>query len=199
MKLDQGAEAVIIREGDVILKDRVPKSYRHPLLDESLRKTRTRKEAKMLSELGKIGFPSPRLIDSDDKSMRIRMSFQKGAKLRDVFEDDYVRFSQDIGHKLALLHSHKIIHSDLTTSNMILDGEVHFIDFGLSFISDKIEDRAVDLHLLKQAIESKHPKVHTESFEQITRAYLAFAPDNIKVIDRLKVVERRGRYKHKGE
>jgi tRNA A-37 threonylcarbamoyl transferase component Bud32 len=30
------------------------------------------------------------------------------------------------------------------------------IDFGLSFVSDKVEDKAVDLHLFSEAVESKH-------------------------------------------
>ena len=33
-----------------------------------------------------------------------------------------------------------------------------FIDFGLGFHSNRIEDKAVDLHLIKEALEAKHPK-----------------------------------------
>ena len=37
--------------------------------------------------------------------------------------------------------------------------KVFIIDFGLGFISPKIEDKAVDLHLIKQALEAKHFKI----------------------------------------
>ena len=39
---------------------------------------------------------------------------------------------------------------------MIKGDEISFIDFGLSFFSTKVEDKAVDLHLLKRALDSKH-------------------------------------------
>jgi tRNA A-37 threonylcarbamoyl transferase component Bud32 len=35
---------------------------------------------------------------------------------------------------------------------MILKDRIFFIDFGLSFESTKFEDKAVDLHLLRQAL-----------------------------------------------
>ena len=62
-----------------------------------------------------------------------------------------------IGESVARIHQKDIIHGDLTTSNMIFKNEkVFFIDFGLGYISRKIEDKAVDIHLLKQALEAKH-------------------------------------------
>ena len=42
------------------------------------------------------------------------------------------------------------------TNDMIYDKKIYLIDFGLSLYSNKPEDKAVDLHLLKQALESKH-------------------------------------------
>ena len=196
--LDSGAEAIISADATTIKKDRVSKSYRHPVLDKALRQQRTRREAKVLEELKKANFPAPRLIKMDDKSMTIDMSKIDGQKLRDVFEQDHIAFSQEIGKKLAILHSLGVIHADLTTSNMIKGSEIYLIDFGLSFFSTELEDRAVDLHLLNRAIESKHPKVHNESMEAIHRSYIAHNPDNQAVLERLKIVERRGRYKNKG-
>ena len=47
------------------------------------------------------------------------------------------------------------MHGDLTTKNAIIHGDrLVLIDFGLSFISDRLEDRGEDIHLLKQAIKS---------------------------------------------
>ena len=42
---------------------------------------------------------------------------------------------------------------------ILKNGKVYFIDFGLGFFSNKTEDKAVDLHLLKQALESKHYQI----------------------------------------
>lgn len=36
-------------------------------------------------------------------------------------------------------------------------GELYFIDFGLSFMSAKPEDKAVDIYVLKRAFISTHP------------------------------------------
>ena len=59
--IGQGAEATIYLAENVI-KERLVKSYRLKEIDESLRKTRTRKEAKLLEKLQKINFPAPKLI-----------------------------------------------------------------------------------------------------------------------------------------
>jgi len=36
-------------------------------------------------------------------------------------------------------------------------GELYFIDFGLSYMSAKPEDKAVDIYVLKRAFISTHP------------------------------------------
>ena len=98
-------------------------------------------------------------------------------------------------NKVSKLHSHDLIHGDLTTSNVILSGdEVFIIDFGLGFVSKKIEDKAVDLHLLKQALEAKHFENWSELFDNFLQKYEF--NESGEVIERLDVVEKRGRYKH---
>ena len=54
---------------------------------------------------------------------------------------------------------------------MILDKEIKFIDFGLSFFSAKEEDKAVDLHLLRQALESKHHEKWEDCFKAALKGY----------------------------
>ena len=99
---------------------------------------------------------------------------------------------QKLGKQTALLHKNNIIHGDLTTSNTILsEDKLFIIDFGLGFISTKIEDKAVDLHLIKQALEAKHFQNHTDLFTNFLKTY-----KDEEVIKRLEVVEKRGRYKH---
>ena len=78
---------------------------------------------------------------------------------------------------------------------MILkDNKVYFIDFGLGFISNKIEDKAVDLHLLKQALQSKHYKIYEKGFNYILEGYRK-SKNFENTIKRLEKVEKRGRYK----
>ena len=198
-KIGHGAEALILLDKGKILKERISKSYRHSQIDISLRKYRTRREAKILQKLTELGFPSPRLISSCDTNMYIRMEFIKGKKLRDVLDSNPSGFGNILGKLIAILHANDIIHGDLTTSNMIVNDEgLFFIDFGLSFFSKKIEDMAVDLHLLRQALESKHYKCWKECFDSVLGAYLKeLGEKGKKVIVRLSEVEKRGRYKRR--
>ncbi|KAH7101601.1 kinase-like domain-containing protein [Auriculariales sp. MPI-PUGE-AT-0066] len=69
-----------------------------------------------------------------------------------------------IGKEIGKLHLADIVHGDLTTSNMILrdraedtPAELTLIDFGLSFTSTLVEDKAVDLYVLERAFASTHP------------------------------------------
>ena len=73
--------------------------------------------------------------------------------------------------------------------------KIFFIDFGLGFISNKVEDKAVDIHLLKQALEAKHFKNWQVLFEEFLKGYKTSREEN-KVLERLKAVEKRGRYRH---
>jgi TP53 regulating kinase-like protein len=186
MKIALGAEAEIILESGSVIKDRIQKSYRIPEIDLKLRRERTRREAKMLKALP---VPSPRLIESGEFSLT--MEELKGKKLALVLENlDYTRICREVGEGIRRLHDKGIIHGDLTTSNMIFSDKVYFIDFGLSFQSHSLEDKAVDLHLLSQALESKHHSICKECFEQVLESY-----GDKNVIGRLKMVEARGRNK----
>lgn len=192
----QGAEAKIILDRNKIIKDRFIKTYRIKILDDKLRKFRTKREVKILEKLSKIQFPIPKLIGSSNSI--IEMTLIKGKILRDVLENDNcAKLCSEIGVKIGILHNNQIIHSDLTTSNMILKDEIYFIDFGLSFFSHKIEDKAVDLHLLRESLESKHHKICKKCFDNVLIGYCKKATESNKILKRLKIVESRGRYKGK--
>lgn len=195
--IGQGAEAILYKEEDKVLKDRISKDYRQADLDKSLRKARTRREAKVLTKLKEIGVPGPELLNMDDKNMQISMSFINGDKVRDILHKNHIELSKEIGRKVAKLHANNIIHADLTTSNMILDKEIHFIDFGLSFFSTKEEDKAVDLHLLDRALESKHHDIYEECIQAVLEGYKEDYPDAEIVLNRLEKVQLRGRNKKK--
>jgi len=192
--IQQGAEAVISLDNNQITKHRLKKSYRFQVLDEKLRFRRTKSETKIIKKLFNI-IPVPKIIDSDKEN--IFMEFINGKKLSEHLENlDYKTICKQIAENITKIHNQDIVHQDLTTSNMILsnkDNKVYFIDFGLGFHSRKIEDKAVDLHLLQQALEAKHYKIAEECIKIILNNY---KPDNFKlIIKRIKTIEKRGRYK----
>ena len=198
--LAQGAESRLFSDGNHVIKDRFRKTYRIKEIDDRLRKARTKREAKILEKLQKIHFPVPELIQNNGKDT-LKIKYIEGNLLRNLLKNDNcIKLSKEIGEKVAILHNNNIIHHDLTTSNMIFEkekNEIFFIDFGLSFFSTKIEDRAVDLHLLKEALESKHSKIWEKCYKAALGSYAKKAKDSKEVIKRLEVVEKRGRYKHK--
>jgi TP53 regulating kinase-like protein len=191
-EISSGAEAKIFLDNGIIIKDRIRKSYRIPEIDGLLRESRTRKEAKILTKLFKLGI-APKL-EGQDKST-LKMEYIDGIQLKQALESR-PELSENIGTNLTLMHDNNIVHGDLTTSNMILKGEkIYFIDFGLSFTSTKIEDKAVDIHLFKQALESRHFKVMDNAYKNFLKGYNP--KDREKILERLVIVERRGRYKEK--
>lgn len=199
-KIAQGAEAVIWRKNAEIIKERFSKEYRLPQIDESLRKFRTRREAKILGKLEEMNFPAPHLQDFSDKRMSLVMDFLPGEKLRDVLaaEDNFQLLAHELGEKIGKLHQENIIHGDLTTSNMIVHEttkELNFIDFGLSFFSEKVEDKAVDLFLLDRALESKHYQLYPQIFEYVLEGYKETYPDFAAILERFEQVKKRGRNK----
>ena len=190
--IQQGAEAIITLKDNQITKYRVKKSYRLPELDKKLRLRRTKSETKIINKLKKI-IPVPEIFKTDDEN--IFMQYIKGKKLSEHLEKlDYKKLCKQIGENLTKLHNKDIIHGDLTTSNMIYhNNQVFFIDFGLGFHSKKIEDKAVDLHLLKQALNAKHYKIADKCFKIILKNY---KPEKYKlIINRIKTIEKRRRYK----
>jgi TP53 regulating kinase and related kinases len=196
----QGAEATILKQGNSILKQRLTKAYRHPQLDSSLRKFRTRREAKILLRLAEAGFPVPKLITSNDKTMEIHMARLEGPLAVEVLDSDPQAWGIEIGILLAELHNLGITHGDVTTSNMVKcskTGKIHLIDFGLSQFSERDEERAVDLHILFQALEAKHSVVWEPCRDAILESYQKIAKSAPGTLKRLKLVESRGRNKHK--
>ena len=196
--LQRGAEAIILLKGDEIVKRRVKKSYRLDNIDEEIRKLRTRSESKLLLKASKI-IDIPQIKMVDEKNKEISMEFLEGKKLSghlDSFSlDEQKKICRVIGEDIAKLHDADIIHGDLTTSNMILkDEKVFFIDFGLGFSSHKVEDKAVDLHLLRQALEAKHFRHWQSLFAEVKRGYSS-SKNSTSVLEQFEKVEKRGRYK----
>jgi TP53 regulating kinase-like protein len=201
MQIARGAEAVITRDGDVLTKERIRKGYRIMEIDERLRKRRTAMEAKLLRAAGRAGVNTPKILEEDKFSLK--MEYVDGKRVRDILNDGNCdRICEKIGESVGKLHSYDLIHGDLTTSNMIFriegrDIVIYFIDFGLGFISQRAEDRAVDLYLLHEALESTHFTVLEKAWKSVLKAYMEHYSGADKVIKALSKVEKRGRYKER--
>jgi bifunctional N6-L-threonylcarbamoyladenine synthase / protein kinase Bud32 len=185
----QGAEAKIYESGEKIIKDRIKKGYRLPEIDQKLRRTRTRAEARLIRMADRAGISVPKILEVDDKKMKLEIEKISGSKVRDVLTPEMCKL---IGKELLKMHKANIIHGDLTTSNMILRGkEVVLIDFGLAQYSERVEDKAVDIHLFKECLKSKHFDIWLSCWKHFLQYY-----KSKDILKRLEVVERRGKYKH---
>lgn len=194
--LYRGAEATIILQNNKISKKRDIKNYRIEKINNKLIKSRTKKEIKIIKQLEKI-IPVPKILEESKNENEILMSYIPGEKLSEKLDNlkSKLIIAKKIGENLSKMHNLGIIHGDLTTSNMIIDKKnLYFIDFGLSFYSNKTEDKATDLHLIKEALEAKHFKYHKKLFEKILEGYKK-AESYKKILERLNKVEIRGRYK----
>ncbi len=88
------------------------------------------------------------------------------------------------------MHKANVVHGDLTTSNLILKKKVYLIDLGLGDSTQRIEDKAVDLHLFKECLVSKHHNIWEKSWQAFLKGY------KLKnVLARLEIIEKRGKYK----
>jgi len=198
-EISRGAEAVIFLDKDKIIKQRIKKSYRIDFLDNKLRKTRTKRELNLLKKSSGL-VNVPKIISFSDTE--IIMENIKGDKLSDIFdklnETEMEKICLKIGESLGELHNNNIIHNDLTTANILIsNGKIYFIDFGLGFISTKIEDKSYDLHLLKQALKSRHYSRFEKSFSFVIKGYNSVCKEYKLVEERINKIELRGRHKRK--
>lgn len=199
---EKGAEANLYESNwlnhNAFIKERIPKSYRIPEIDHNLRKKRTKKEAKLLSEAKSCGVTTPIIYDINKAIYSLTLQKVDGKMIKDVFEDvsidEIKKISRKIGKDIAKLHNCSIIHGDLTTSNLILkDEKIVFIDFGLGKNSDLVEDKGVDLLVFKKAISGIHYKIASMCFDEILKGY-EIADNYKEIIEKIGEVEGRGRY-----
>ena len=202
MIIRRGAEAEIHLttwlDRQVISKHRVPKSYRLPRLDDSLRIARTKKEAKLITDARRLGISTPIIFDIDLKEHKIIMEFVDGPRVKDIIstlnQDDRREMFRKIGRDIGRLHKNNIVHGDLTTSNILSrDDKLYFIDFSLGDVCEDIESKGVDLHLLMEAFESTHPELLDE-FKFILEGYRDEFKSAPEVEKKVAEIEKRGRY-----
>ncbi len=206
MLIKKGAEANLYLEDwhdhKVIMKQRPPKKYRVPKLDKAIRFYRTIHESQLIHKAKETGVPTPTIFMVDIAKTTIIMEFVEGKQIKQILNDlsseDRQRLCRHIGELIGQLHNHGIIHSDLTTSNMILtpQNKVVFVDFGLSERSKELEAKGVDLHLMKRALQSTHYKHVNECFDAVMDGYTRVVGDDVArdVLKKIREIERRGRY-----
>jgi bifunctional N6-L-threonylcarbamoyladenine synthase / protein kinase Bud32 len=206
----KGAEADIYTGNwinkEVIIKKRVPKTYRIKEIDDKIRKSRTKKEAKLLSDVKRAGVLSPILYDVDLNEKTITMEKIKGKLVKDVLgkiEGSYQKqLSLAIGFNIGLIHQKNIIHGDITSSNIMFDnGRIGFIDFGLGRYSNLIEDKCVDLLVFKKSLQSIDYRISKDIFDNVLDGYISSYNKDIKrnkikakIIKKIADIESRGRY-----
>lgn len=197
----RGAEATI-SPGEflgrrALVKTRPCKEYRHPDLDAHIRSVRTRNEARIIHEARLAGVRTPCIYDIDLKQCSITMELLEGEPVKqflDEHPESAVEVCRKIGRTVAKMHSARICHGDLTTSNMILvDGEIGLIDFSMGCTKAETEDIGVDLRLLERAFTSAHTEL-TEAFDAMMEEYYANIPDPKQVRKKVEDIKNRGRY-----
>lgn len=200
MLIKKGAEADIYLVDwygkKVVSKVRKPKIYRNRILDMEIRTKRTLHEAEMLVNAKRAGVSTPLLYFVDRNNAEIVMQYIKGKLARDLIERDS-SICKDMGVYAAKLHVSNIVHGDLTTSNFIVNGcKPILFDFGLAFHSNKIEDKAVDIRLIKEIMSSAHASVFKEAFDNFIGGYASVTGKvfTSKILAKVREIERRGRY-----
>jgi Kae1-associated kinase Bud32 len=201
--IKRGAEAVLYLDNfenqKVLVKERIKKSYRIDQIDQKLRKERTRKEVKLLTEARKVGVGTPKIFHVDEQNSKIIMEFVDGTRIKELFyttdKKTIEKLCLEIGNQIGKLHSIGIVHGDLTTSNMILkDDKIYFIDFGLGEFSRRIEDQGVDLNLLQEALKSTHFKILNLCWSNILKGYEKEYKNAKQVLMKIEEIEKRARY-----
>jgi N6-L-threonylcarbamoyladenine synthase/protein kinase Bud32 len=205
----RGAEATVTVEeaGDDrrVIKRRVPKSYRHPELDRTLRRDRTVAEARLTSEARRAGVPTPLVYDVDLADATLTLQYVGERDLAAALDE---RPTEAVGRHLARLHGAGVVHGDPTTRNVRVSpdrvegategGEsdrapgTYLIDFGLGYHTGHVEDHAMDLHVFEGSIRATatDPEPLIAAFEA---GYESVGDE--EVLARLRDVADRGRYR----
>ncbi len=128
----------------------------------------------------------------DPTKAEIIMEFVQGQNAKDTLTSD---ICYEIGCYAALLHASNIIHGDLTTSNFLVKETLILLDFGLSYYSERTEDKATDIRLIKEVFTSAHISIR-KAFPCFVEGYASIAgrKNTDKILENVRNIERRGRY-----
>jgi TP53 regulating kinase-like protein len=197
--IKKGAEADIYLTSwygnKAVSKIRTVKPYRHKSLDCEIRKTRTIHEANIMSMSKLAGVRTPFIYFVDPIGAQIIMEFIDGENVKDIITPC---LSAQLGRYTALLHINNIIHNDLTTSNFIRfkKKQLVLLDFGLSYYSERLEDKAVDIRLIKEVFYSLHFSISDRAFKNFLNGYSMVVGEKKTgmILEKVLEIEQRGRY-----
>ncbi|MCL5430139.1 MAG: Kae1-associated serine/threonine protein kinase [Candidatus Marsarchaeota archaeon] len=196
-KISEGAEAEIydakVLGRSAILKYRIEKGYRTRPLDYRIRSERTKSEAKIMARASARGAMVPKVLLIDGYGIYIEKL--DGAMLNammDRFEkqkEKMRKILEEAGKQLGMLHNADIVHGDYTPANILVtpEGVVYVIDFGLAEITNSVEEKALDLLLMKRSISKTLYPIFEDSYRKSHG-------DSKSVLLKLGDIERRGRY-----
>jgi len=200
----------VFGDRDCVVKTRPVKKYRLPELDKKLSASRTNREVKMIRRCAELGVRVPEVFYVDKKNRRFFMEYLNGVTVKKfLFEnmkskemsDQVSDVAVQIGETIAVMHDARMIHGDLTTSNMMLlpgkddDDDklcLAVIDFGLGTFDSKEETKAVDLYVLERAFNSTHPNSE-QIFKLVLDSYSKKSKKWASVGKRFEQVRLRGR------
>ena len=192
----RGAEAIVEtvewNGQTVVSKVRNKRGYRHPSLEKKLVVERLRSESRIMERLLSRGISVPALYSVNISENSLLMEYIDGSTLEKALrEKDFENHLVKTAELLTTIHSCNVVHGDPTTSNFLVTDKIHAIDFGLSSISEDNEDRASDLRVFLESLDSHHSEINGR--EIFLSAYSKWTKSK-PVLEALKVLELRGRY-----
>jgi len=201
----RGAEADLLRGWwcglDAVFKFRRPFIYRLKVLDDAIRRQRTAREAEMIHDAKRSGARTPLLYFVDPANALIVMQWVKGRRLKEAVSslppEGLERVFAELGGEVARLHASGIMHVLLDNDDdKSDDNELTLIDFGLAIRTTRLEDRAVDLRLVKETLTGAHSEVASKAYAALLEGYGGeVGPGEVRAVTRqVAEIERRGRY-----
>lgn len=107
----------------------------------------------------------PAVWDLDYEGGQLIIEYLPGRPLIEVLNDEHTtsedveQILQRVGASVRHLHREAVTHGDLSTNNILIDGDqVHLIDFGLASIEYDVERFGIDLHVLDEILGASHPQ-----------------------------------------
>jgi len=191
--ISEGAESHIYSGNllgmDIIIKYRHKKKYLAKELDALLRSQRTKTEAKLLATARLNGVNVPALLFVRKHALYIERINGKTLNKKPNTNKSLSEILKHAGRYLAQLHNIDIAHGDYTPANIMVDAQnkVWIIDFGLALQTASLEEKALDILLMKRSISRK-------TFRAFINGYSKHCMKNSAILSRLAEIERRGRY-----
>jgi len=146
-----------------VRKVRRPRSYRNPKLDRRLTKHRMTTEARLLARLSDYDLPTPNLLAFEESTGVLIQTLMPGQQMTNLLRAGECNAEEMLtksGEMIRKLHSLGAVHGDLTTNNILWDGDngVSLIDFGLSMWTTEVERMGLDLQVLSECLSASHPE-----------------------------------------